>query len=89
VQLRVVKIVLEWLHQGCDGDSAAVFSTLALMIFRLKCLLNSASASVSFALAPKSGFGAAVFAAAAIRCVWFYCGLQLNFFWRRRQESCA
>ena len=49
------QFVLEWLHQGCDGDFAAFFfSILALTIFLLKFIQRSVSKSSFF------GFGAEI-----------------------------
>ena len=49
-----------WLHQGCDSDLSADFLNFGASNFPLKVLLKSASKSFFFALASRSGFGAAI-----------------------------
>ena len=39
-------MVMEWLHQGCDGDLPADFSILAITIFLSEFVLKSASKNV-------------------------------------------
>ena len=55
------QIVLEWLHQGCDSDLSADFLNFGAGDFPSKFSLKNCSKIVFFfALAPRSGFGAAI-----------------------------
>jgi len=57
---------LEWLHEGGESCFGRFFS----LIFFVKFLLRSGSNLLFFALAPRSGFGAAISVAAALS---FFC----------------
>jgi len=52
--------MVEWLHRGCDSDLSADFLNFGAGDFPFKFLLKSASQSCFFALARRSGFGAAI-----------------------------
>ena len=75
-----------WISKHCVFlkiivSSLSLMSRLArelLVIFLLKFLLNSFSKSSFFALAPRSGFGAAISDAIKRGSIMFYCVLQRN-----------
>jgi len=52
---------LEWLHQGCDSDLSADFLNFGASNFPCKSHFeNCFKIAFFFALAPRSGFGAAI-----------------------------
>ena len=59
LQLGIV-IVLEWLHQCCDTDLSADFLNFGTGGFPFRIPFKKCFKIVFFALAPRSGFGAAI-----------------------------
>ena len=62
---------MEWLHEGCDSDLSTDFLNLSLVIFRLKIFLKVVQNRLFFALASRSGFGAAISDAVARSSIVF------------------